>query len=413
MLRSQRWWTAMGRTVAVAAVGIFALPGWVVGGDVVVGDEPQFREPVWGPDVYGGYASYHIVVKLHQNLQNPAAAVLSPAFEALRTKWDVLSIEPVYPYEFVNKALAAQYGLDRSYLLAVPIGSDTPTMAAEFAALKDDVESATVDGIGGVALIPNDTDFSLLYGMHNTGQTGGVPDADIDAPEAWDLHTGDFGTVTVAVVDSGVSPHVELGDRLIEGTNTNQPGGPTTDGCPHGTHVSGTVAATGNNGIGVAGVTWGAFIMPVRVLNNCNGTEVQCANGIIWAAEHGADICTMSLQYYNFVQFFEDGVNFAWDEGVLLIAATGNGQGNNVAWPAKFEKCMGVGATTDDDTIAGFSNWGPEVDVSAAGDNVWSISTPPDPPYTFKSGTSMAAPHVAGLLLFGVIGSDGFACGDP
>ncbi len=214
-------------------------------------DQPQFRHPVWAPDVYGGYASDYIIVQLPPLGGEPAAAAFargsveqrldSPAFSTLRAEWGVLHMRRLYPFEFGNKQRAADLGLDRMYRLDVPVGTDTPAMANAFAALTDDVISAQVDGIGGVALIPNDSSFGLLYGMHNTGQTGGTPDADIDAPEAWDLHTGDVGTVTVAVVDSGVSSHIEFADRMVPGTNTNQPGGPTSDGCPHGTHVAGTV----------------------------------------------------------------------------------------------------------------------------------------------------------------------------
>lgn len=301
-------------------------------------------------------------------------------------------------------------------------------MAAAFVALGGDIEAATVDTIGGVAdSIPNDTYFNLQYALHNTGQTGGVAGADIDAPAAWGLHTGNFGTVTIAIIDSGVNSHVDYGNnvgpypngRIVEGHNTANPLTPTRtiDECPHGTHVAGIAAATGNNGMGVAGVTWGANIMPVRVLldapNGCSGYVSALAAGIRWAADHGADVGNMSLQYYNITQteynLLSDAVNYAHDLGMILIGAAGNNNGNGqvlpgvVAYPAKLLNCMGVSGTTDDDLFADlagtgnlwFSNYGNEVDVCAPGDRIRSTWTSNG--YADLSGTSMATPHVSGL----------------
>ncbi|MFQ5413141.1 MAG: S8 family serine peptidase [Phycisphaerae bacterium] len=422
------------RLAAASWMGVLVVSvlGWPRAGaraDVAAGqpDAPQFRQPTWAPDVYGGYATDRIIIKLRAPLSvdatagaqgvtlargpkattpnapatnagaTPAAVLPDAAWDALRAKWHVQRITRLYPHPFQHQALAVKYGLDRTYVVEVPTGTDTPVMAADFDALVDIVEHCDLAQVGSVSLIPNDASFDQLWGMHNTGQTGGTVDADIDAPEAWDIHTGDPGTVTVAVIDSGVSPHVEFGDRLIPGTNTQNPSTPddTSDSCPHGTHVAGTVAATGNNGIGVAGVSWGALIMPVRIANGCSFNVGDLTEGIIWATEHGADICTMSLQVSFFNQALEDAVNFAHDAGVLLIAATGNNMGNFVAYPAKFENCMGVAATTDTDTHASFSNWGPEVDLAAPGVDVF--STWIGNGYTFLSGTSMATPHVSGL----------------
>ncbi len=353
-----------------------------------------------GPDVFGGYPTTHLLVRFQPGVEPDVFSDGAPTGEAdldaAFQRWGVTHATPFLVVPAQNKALAARLGLDRTWLIHVPQGTDTPRMMAELNRFPGLIEFAELDGIGGIAeVIPNDPDFSRLYGMHNTGQTGGTPDADIDAPEAWDLFTGE-DNVTLAVIDSGVDgTHVELASKMVPGRNTNNNSDDTRDACPHGTHVAGTAGAIGNNGIGVAGVSWGVKIMPIRVLSGCGGTEAQCAAGIVWATDHGAHIGTMSLQYYTGADVFRDAVEYAYQSGVLLIAANGNGRGRLVAFPAKFEHCMGISATTDDDTLAGFSNYGPECDVSAPGDSVWSLENGGG--YSFKSGTSMATPHTSGL----------------
>ena len=387
-------------------------------------------------DVFGGYTSTEIVVKLRpEAMATPAAqrhfrtaphdadprAALSGELRAAAENWRATRMRPAYSGPFADPALAARYGLERTFVIEVPEGTDTAAMAAAFAGLGGDIEIATVDTIGGVAdVFPNDTNFNLQYAMHNTGQTiqgqSGTPDADIDAPEAWGLHTGDFGTVTIAIIDSGVNSHPEYGTnnnllpypqgRIVQGRNTDNALTPTltTDGCPHGTHVAGIAAATGNNSSGVAGVTWGAYIMPVRVLNGCNGTVQSLREGIKWAADHGADVGNMSLQYYGLdlaeYTLLSDAINYANDRGMLLIAAAGNtslgpAERTYVAYPARLPGCMGISATDNLDNLASFSRYGNEVDVCAPGDDIWSTWTSNG--YAYLFGTSMATPHVSGL----------------
>ncbi len=334
-------------------------------------------------------------------------------------------MRPAFPEPFGDPALAAKYGLDRVYIIEVPAGTDTPRMAAAFAQFREDLDIATTDAIGGVGgMIPNDTHFGAQYALHNTGQMiagqRGEPDADIDAPEAWTLHTGDLGAVTIAIIDSGVSSHTDYGTnaapypngRIVQGRNTNNPLTPTltTDGCPHGTHVTGIAAATMNNGTGIAGIAPSAYIMPVRVLNGCSGGTAALAAGIVWAADNGADVANMSLQYYppphgdvtlEMSAILGDAIDYAHDRGMLLVAAAGNGNagppGNLdvVAYPAKLPRCMGVSATDNRNLLGSFSRYGTEVDVCAPGDDIY--STWIGNGYAFLFGTSMAAPHVSGV----------------
>lgn len=377
---------------SAAAVGFTGSEGEA--GDVI---PPANDAAVWQADIVRGYRSTYILVKCRETMPDPRTAA-SHGFGEQCARWGVTNIRKAYEHQFAYPEIAERLGLDRTYILEVPPYTDTAGMARAFDMLFADVEWAEVDAIGGVSgFIPNDPGFGNQYGMHNTGQLNGVVDSDIDAPEAWMIHTGETNPVTIAVVDSGVNSHPEFADRLIPGINTNNPSTPnlTTDGCPHGTHVAGILAAAGNNGMGVAGVNWGARIMPVRVVSGCTGTEAQCAAGIQWAADNGADIINMSLQYYTGTQALNNAVQYAHQAGKVLIAAAGNFQGGIVAFPARFANCMGVSALNRNNTLASFSNWGPQVDLCAAGDDVF--STWINSGYTIMDGTSMACPHVAGI----------------
>ncbi|MEK7710647.1 MAG: S8 family serine peptidase [Planctomycetota bacterium] len=370
------------------------------------------------PDAVGGYSTRRIVIQLKPAAEQRVAADravanagpaadprpwLGPALKTASDHWRVSHMRPLHVRPFRNPALAAQLGLDRTYIMEVPAGTDTIAMSAAIAALNDDVDAAYVDAIGGVALTPNDPDFALQYAMNNTGQVaGGSADADIDAVEAWSIHTGDPGTVTIAIIDSGVDPHPEYSARMVPGQNTNDPSNPTltTDACPHGTHVAGIAAASGNNGIGVAGVTWGASVMPVRVLDGCSGFVSDLATGIIWAADNGADVLNISLHYYDLSsaqsQNLQSAVNYAHGLGAALVAAAGNGYTGVVAYPARLANVVAVSATDQTDTFASFSNYGAQIDICAPGKDIWSTWTGGG--YSFNSGTSMSAPHVSGAV---------------
>ncbi len=476
----------------IATFGVCALSTPSFAGDVP-------RIPQWGPDQFGGYASHQIIVELPaglakaitQRLQKKGASlktrsaslpdvkrVVSRGLGATMSRWGVTNIRPVYSFEFKHPELAVQYGLNRLFIVDVPLGTDTPNMVHAFAAHKSEISSAGLDSIGGVGgsqLIPNDVDFNKQYGMHNTGQTFGTVDADIDAPEAWTIETGFSNEVIIAIVDSGVdkddyngsrvsSYHPEFAGRMVPGFNTvfNQPDDATGDECFHGTHVAGIAAASGNTsdnlvcvggdndglscvdnndcpnsgcvgstcqggeydglgcnddsqcpgsgckGIGVAGVSWGAKIMPVDVLgglffdgrwDQCAGTATDISNGIIWAADHGADIINISLQAYPndnlTISLYENAINFAYNLDATVVCASGNFFGNIVAYPARLPNCLAVGATDKNDDHPTFSNWGDELDLTAPGASIW--STWPSSSYTTLNGTSMATPHVSGL----------------
>jgi thermitase len=352
------------------------------------------------------YASTHVVVKLAPGMV-PAfrggswtidglAPEARPALAKTLARWNAQGFSAALPSVPENNG-----GLERFYFVHVAPGTDTAAMAAELSALGI-FEVAEVDGLGTTATIPNDQWFTFQYGMHNTGSTGGTPGADIGAPEAWDVTTGD-ASVRIAVCDAGVSEHAELAGRLVDGVNVLG-GGDWGDSCAsHGTHVAGIAAATGDNGIGVAGVAWDALVIPIRILNGCTGSESGLAAGITYAMEHDADVINMSLQFGTGSTLLRTAVEAAHAAGITLVAATGNnGFTGGVAFPGRWPETIAVGATDDQDAPPTFggsgwtSNAGPEIDLAAPGDSIY--STTGTTGYGFKNGTSMATPHVSGVV---------------
>jgi subtilisin family serine protease len=289
-----------------------------------------------------------------------------------------------------------------------------------------------------VEIMPDDPRFSELWGMHNTGQTGGTSDADIDAPEAWDIHTGD-GSVIVAVIDTGVDyTHPDLAANVwVNNAELNgQPGvdddqngfvddihgydfvngdGDPMDDVFHGTHCAGTIGARGDNGIGVAGVCWNAKIMAVKFLDaDGSGFTDDAILGIHYAVANGAKVLSNSWGGYRYDQALKDAIDWAGQAGVLFVAAAGNDAFDNDSpllrhYPSSYASAnvIAVMATDSNDHRAYFSNYGATtVDIGAPGLGI--LSTFPthvtqamqdegfSADYGTISGTSMATPHVAG-----------------
>src|SRR5918999_1389655 len=276
-----------------------------------------------------------------------------------------------------------------------------------------------------VTVSPNDPYYPKLYGLNNTGQTGGTPDADVDAKEAWST-TGSPTTV-VAVTDEGVDVnHPDLrgniwvnvdeipGDGIDDDRNgyVDDVNGwnfahddasvyDAADGDNHGTHVAGTIAAQGNNGTGVTGVNWLAGIMALKFLGPNGGYTSDAVEALNYAVANGAKISNNSWGGGGSAVALQQAISKADAAGHLFVAAAGNdGTNNDVTphYPSNYTNAniISVAATDDRDTLASFSNFGASsVDLAAPGVNI--LSTLPGNRYGSYSGTSMATPHVTGV----------------
>jgi thermitase len=257
--------------------------------------------------------------------------------------------------------------------------------------------------------IPNDPMFSQLYGLNNTGQTGGRSDADIDAPEGWDAAgLGGFpatGGTKIGIVDTGIDQtHPELSGKVVDcgaafgGTVAN---GACIDDNMHGTHVAGTIAAKANNATGVAGVDFSASLSICKGLYTAAGTGLtsDIANCINWTHARGAKVISMSLGG-GASATLKNAVAAAWENGSstgsVLVAAAGNDGDGTLNYPAAYPEVVSVAATDHNDARATFSNANADVEVAAPGVNV--LSTIPGGQYAELSGTSMATPHTSGVV---------------
>jgi serine protease len=268
--------------------------------------------------------------------------------------------------------------------------------------------------------VPNDPGYTVQswhYGM-------------LRLPQAWSTQKGN-SNVVVAVIDSGISTsHPDLRANLVSGYDFVDNDSNPSDTVPyydpgnnhdndvtssHGTHVAGTISAVTNNGLGVAGVAWNVRIMPIRVLGNDGyGYTSDIAEGIKYAADHNANVINLSLggSSSNFSQEIKDQIDYAVSKGITVVAAAGN-ESTAVGFPANLNNVIAVAALGSDRKLAWYSNFGPEIDVCAPGgtgnsnsvDTDWIWSTGYDKrsggygnSYQGAVGTSMATPHISGLV---------------
>lgn len=220
----------------------------------------------------------------------------------------------------------------------------------------------------------------------------------IQAPAAWDVSTGS-SSVVVAVIDTGVlASHPDLAGKVLAGgydfvANDNDP----TDENGHGTAVSGTIAPAADNSLGVVGVSWTNPILPVRVLDAAgSGNYSAICNGITYAADRGAKIINLSLGGTSSSSTLQSAVNYAWNKNCVVVAAAGNNGNNITFYPAACTNVVAVSATNPSDTRPTWSNYGSYVDVSAPGENIWTLSGSNS--YAAWSGTSFSSPVTSGIV---------------
>jgi subtilisin family serine protease len=263
---------------------------------------------------------------------------------------------------------------------------------------------------------PDDPLYTADYGLVDQPD-----DHDIDAPEAWGTRTG---CGKVAVLDTGIdTDHPDLEKNLYKskdkpnnnkdddkngyvddthGWNVIKGKGSGQDNEGHGTHVGGIIAAHGNNAEGISGICWSANLVPVKFMNqDGQGSSSDAVTGIEYAVKQGIKIINCSFGSRSPSSALHDAVNYAQNHNTLLVVAAGNNSqniDNHPIYPASFgdSNILAVAATTSDDTLASFSNFGSEdVDVAAPGDSI--LSTYLGGGYKTLSGTSMASPLAAGI----------------
>ena len=348
----------------------------------------------------------HILVTLQEG-EDPAA--LLEHLNLTRASIEAVSPDPAVPLYRLH--------LPQATLEAVPAA------LASLDKTTGSVISAEPDFIRQGLLVPNDPKYldGTLWGMQQAN------DADIDAPEAWDVRTTATGIV-VAVIDTGirythqdlaanawVNPGEIAGDRIdndgngyvddVRGIDAYNRDGDPMDDQGHGTHCAGTIGAVGNNGIGVAGVAWGVRLMALKFLSSTgSGTDSDAVICIDYARLKGAKILSCSWGGGGAGVSLQSAIERARNAGIFMVAAAGNESNNNdlyPSYPASYpsDNIISVAATTPADGIASFSNYGEaSVDLGAPGSGIYSTVATSDGAYATYSGTSMATPHVSGAL---------------
>ena len=323
----------------------------------------------------------------------------------------------------VLASFASVAGLDH---VRLPAGMDVVDALRRYSA-DPAVAYAEPDYTIRIDSIPDDPAFGQLWSLHNVGDSGGLADADIDATDAWDVTTGD-ASVVVAVLDTGIDySHADLADNVFtntadcdydevdddrngfaddcHGIDVVQGDGDPYDLTGHGTHVAGIIGASADNAIGVAGVAPNVRVLSCRFLDSFGSGSVsgavRCYDYVRSWSARGVKIVATNNSWGVGVasRALSDAIAAQTESGILTVVAAGNQGSNSATYPAALEDAgvLSIAATTRTDDLAGFSNRGrATVHLGAPGEGIY--STYWRNRYRTRSGTSMAAPHVAGSL---------------
>jgi serine protease len=329
------------------------------------------------------YKAGEVIVKFKNNLYAQDAVEKISAPFKFSVKEDFHSKDGIFGFTIVN--------VDCSVEEAVKFFSQLP-----------DVEYAEPDYIASEAIVPNDTYYAYQWNMTN-----------IYMPQSWNIETG-MNTIYVAVLDSGVDyNHPDL-NSVVNNTydyDFVDNDSSAFDERGHGTHVAGIIAAETNNSQGVAGINWGGLystkILPIRVLDKTgSGYYSNIAKGIIYAVEHSAKVINMSLGGKDPSTTLYNAVRYAYLNDILVVAAAGNNGIYGLLYPAAYnDYVISVGAVDENNIRESYSNYGSNLElVAPGGDNNYGIlstyyaTSTANHTYAYMYGTSMAVPHVSGLI---------------
>ena len=392
-LSARRPWTV----VAVLALAVLVAAGAQQPERWIAGVKPALVPPADAPE----FLADRVIVKF---TGAPTPAQIDAAFAPLGAKWIHRGVDDAFDVLQVDAGTVMEWVVRLSALPGV--------------------EYAEPDYVAWAAHIPNDPLYSpYQWNFLDWGRTSGSATSNfgVQGESAWNTTRG--ATIVVAIVDTGVAyenfgsfvqapdlagqTFVSPKDYVNNDTHANDDNG-------HGTHVCGTVMQATDNSVGVAGLAHGCKVMPVKVLNSSgSGSHSQIADGIRWAANNGAHVINMSLGSGSGSTTLQSAVDYAWNAGKVLCAASGNGGSSKVSYPARYANCIAVGATRFDGKRCNYSQWGTGIDVMAPGGAV-NVDQNGDGygdgilqqtfsggfgnfSYWFFEGTSMATPHVSAI----------------
>jgi hypothetical protein len=344
------------------------------------------------------FAQDHILVKLRPQAlpaprASPAASFLSSIVSGLGLPAGARLEEPA-----VSRLLreerskgGALVNLDRFLYLYLPPGVSAQD-AVQRISWHPWVEYAELDGAGTGGLVPNDPLFPQQW--HHTNSV--KPGADIHTPSAWDVAQGS-SNVLVAVLDTGLAGSLsEFSGRVVPGYNFAYSNTNTADDYGHGTAVAGVMCANANNAVLGAGVDWRCRLMPIKVLDQNNfGYYSWWAQGIDYAVSHGAKVLNLSAGGSTSDTTLTLSISNAIASGAIFVTITHNDGAGVIRFPGNLPMCITVGATDQNDRRAGFSNYGPQIDLVAPGTNMLTVGMSGGAETWW--GTSFSAPQVAGV----------------
>ena len=370
---------------------------------------------VWGADPMDtprasiGYAQDHIIVQFKSNLLS------SPTEGALITPFDLTTLdlppgctlkEPAFSrwlkrHQPPQNGIHAHHQLDqldfkRPLYLELPEALSAPE-CVERLNQHPLIEYAELDVVGtGGTTIPNDPNFPLQWYHRNLGSSGGSVPADIRSTEAWDLTQGS-SNITVAILDTGLNTNLtEFIGRTVPGYDFVNDDNDPDDDHGHGTSVAGTLGANASNATLVAGMNWQCKIMPIKVLDASNtGFYSWWSDGIDYAVSNGCNVINLSAGGFPSSTTLSNSIMNAIAQGVIFVTISHNDGMESIRFPGRMEACITVGATSDDDHRWASSNYGPELDLVAPGQSIFTVSNTGT--LQFWNGTSFAAPLVSGV----------------